>query len=621
MNKRQQILMLALLLSCSVAVRAAPMGPDVDRIYQFFVPSAEDPSRPNLGAYLWVPPNTPRIRAVLVGMHNGLPIHILQSAPVRAACRKHGVAQILLTPWAKDIGEVMLKNLTYDVTDPARTAVYDGYLARLAEVSGHPELITAPIVPLGHSAFCDFPFDAAIRRPEQCLGAIPIKAGLPDVYNFYAVGGKAKSPDPSLCLRGVPILFVHSASQETVVWSAYPHGMTGAGMGSYRRDSDDNPGTGYKPRDELFGMSWEMTGGHFDMLPRDDQFVADWLDAVAEARLPEKAGSPLKDLTLRDGWLMCPQIPAAGDLPNDYPMPAPYLQYKGRRSQALWYPNEGLARNVFELGRDEPRKQIELFTFLDGKGQPISLAHGAMATMPDPRAMLYGDGLFTLTTHHFTAPPDICTITDKDHLKHPEQPHVYANVLFPGKTVLPTSEVPLHFDPDAGALELVRSERFKDERGAPETRFTLRLVRHRIDPDAGFTMSFVRVYHQGDGQFAAAGRTCQIAWGPSDADKTASAQTVDFPPVPDAPASSAKVELHARSSCGLPVDYFVLKGPGVIRDDAFVPAEFPAGATRPIEVTVGAYQVGLFRETGGVRPSQTVYQTFHLTPAAEGEHQ
>ena len=253
MNKRQQILMLALLLSCSVAVRAAPMGPDVDRIYQFFAPSAVDPSRPNLGAYLWVPPNTPRIRAVLVGMHNGLPIHILQSAPVRAACRKHGVAQILLTPWAKDIGEVMLKNLTYDVTDPTRTAVYDGYLARLAEVSGHPELITAPIVPLGHSAFCDFPFDAAIRRPEQCLGAIPIKAGLPDVYNFYAAGGKAKSPDPSLCLRGVPILFVHSASQETVVWSAYPHGMTGAGMGSYRRDSDDNPGTGYKPRDELFG--------------------------------------------------------------------------------------------------------------------------------------------------------------------------------------------------------------------------------------------------------------------------------------------------------------------------------------------------------------------------------
>ena len=91
--------------------------------------------------------------------------------------------------------------------------------------------------------------------------------------------------------------------------------------------------------------------------------------------------------------------------------------------------------------------------------------------------------------------------------------------------------------------------------------------------------------------------------------------------MPDAPASSAKLELHARSSCGLPVDYFVLKGPGVIRDDAFVPAEFPAGATRPIEVTVGAYQVGLFRETGGVRPSQTVYQTFHLTSASEGERQ
>ncbi len=84
--------------------------------------------------------------------------------------------------------------------------------------------------------------------------------------------------------------------------------------------------------------------------------------------------------------------------------------------------------------------------------------------------------------------------------------------------------------------------------------------------------------------------------------------------MPDAPATSAKIELKAKSSAGLPVDYFVLKGPGIIQDGAFIPTEVPAGATKPIEVTIGAYQVGLFKETGGVKPSQTVYQTFHLTP-------
>lgn len=584
-----------------------------DDIYQFLAPCAESSERPNLGAYLWIPPHTPRIRAVMVGLHNGLPVNILQSSPVRAVCRKHGIAQILMTPWAKEIGSVMLKDLTYDVTDPARTAVYDSYLRRLADLSGHPELVRAPIVPLAHSAYCDFPFNAALRRPEQCLGAIPIKAGLPDVYNFYAPGGKARAPNPNLAMRNVPILFITSASQETVSWSAYPHGLGGAGLGSYRRDHDDNSGASYEPRNELFGNCWEMTSGHFDMLPRNYQFVADWLDAVAAARLPRDPGESLRNLTLRDGWLMDPRIPAAGELPVEYAMPARYLEFKGRRNQALWFPNETLARQLFDLGRSEPRKKIELFTFLDPVGNPISLAHGLMASMPNPRALLDGDGLLTLVTRHFTTPPDICAIKDRDHQKSPESAHVYTNLLFPGKGTLPVSDIPLRFDPHGGVFELVRSEPFQDQRGVTESRFTLRLRRHRLAPEAGFNMSFVRVFHEGNRDFSAAGRTCQISLSPMEAMKNAAAQTVEFPPVPDAPVTSARIELGARSSAGLPVDYFVLKGPGTIRGGAFIPAEVPAGANKPIEVTVAAYQVGRFQEPGGVQPAETVYRTFHLT--------
>jgi hypothetical protein len=612
--KANLVALLLLIGASALSVMAdAPVNPEVDRIYQYFVPSEVSKDRPNLGAYLWIPPGTPQIRAVMVAMHNGLPINILQNAEVRAVCRRHGIAQILMTPWAKDIGSVMLKDLDYDVTDPEKTAVYDSYLQRLADVSGHPELVTAPIVPLAHSAFCSFPFEAAIRKPEQCLGAIPIKAGLPDVYNIYAVGGKAKVPDANLCLRNVPILFVNSGSQETVSWSAYPHGLSGgAGLGSYRRDHDDNPGTSYEPRNEMFGMSWDMMSGHFDMFPRDYQFVADWLDAIATARLPEKAGDPLKILTLKDGWLMDPHIPTTGDLPKDYPMPAPYLEFKGHRSQALWFPNEKLARQLFDIGFNEPRKKIELFTFRDPTGQPISLAHGSMATMPNPQALLHDDGLFTFATYHFTEPPQISTVKDKD-LKAGMPDHL-ENVLFPGQTTLPLSNLPLQYNAHGGALELVSTEQFKDDRGVMETRITLRLKRHRIDPGDGFNMSFVRVYDEGNEEFAAAGRTCQISLSPADAVKNGAEQKVDFPVVADAPTTTARIELHAQSSAGLPVDYFVFKGPGIIQDGAFVPTEVPEGLTKPIEVTIGAYQVGLFKETGGVKPSATVYQTFHLTP-------
>jgi hypothetical protein len=46
--------------SAGLSVKAdAPVNPEIDRIYQFFVPSDVSKDRPNLGAYLWIPPNTP----------------------------------------------------------------------------------------------------------------------------------------------------------------------------------------------------------------------------------------------------------------------------------------------------------------------------------------------------------------------------------------------------------------------------------------------------------------------------------------------------------------------------------------------------------------------------------
>ena len=295
---------------------------------------------------------------------------------------------------------------------------------------------------------------------------------------------------------------------------------------------------------------------------------------------------------------------------------ASYLEYKGHRNEALWFPNEALARNQFDLGISEPRKKIEMFTFLDPTNQPISLAMGLMAPMTNPAALLHDDGLFTLTTHRLTTPPEICTVSEKDRKAHPEIPLTYTNVAFPGLTNLPVSEIPFKFNAHGGVLEVVKAEQFKDNRGFTETRLTLRLKRHRIAPGDGFNMSFVRVFHEGDNDFAAAGRTCQISLVPADAPvlKGAKSQTVDFPLISDAPAKSTKIPLNAKSSAGLPIDYFVMKGPGIIRDGAFIPTEVPVGATNPIEVTVGAYQVGSFKEKDGVKPSATVYQTFHLIP-------
>ncbi len=588
---------------------------DANSIFQYFVPSQAPKTRPGLGAYLWIPPGTIKIRAVMVGIQNALPLPIMESPPIRAVCRKYDIAEILLTPHAPDLGgDCMLKDLRYDFTDPDRTAVYDHYLHALADVSGHAELVNAPIVPLAHSAYMSFPFEAAMRNPDQCLCAIPIKAGTPNVYETYLPGGSAKNPSPNYNLHNVPLLILDSAAQETVVgrWKSqpYPQIFEPNFMSSYRKDHQDNPGTTYEPRNELCGAWWEMMAGHFDMFPRDYQFVADWMEAIAAARLPEKPEDPLKVLTLKDGWLMDPKVPPAGPIPPEYAMPAPYLEFKGDRSKALWFPNANLARRLFEFQRDEMRRQVELFTVLDPAGKPIDLSETPMAAMPTVADMLHDDGQFTVTTWHYTEPPQIDT--DMDHGKHPNAPKTLANVLFPGKTTLPLSGIPLQLNMNCSPLELLKKEDFIDSRGVSETRFFLRLKPDRLEPD-GFGQCAPRIYDQGNDSYASTGRTVQLNWNVK-FPTNATSQVITFPPIADASLLTRNIELKATSSAGVPVSYFVQHGPGIIQGNKFVTMDVPTGATKPIEVTIGACQVGVFKNPGGVRTARTVYQTFHLVP-------
>lgn len=606
-------LLAALALSLASPGHVLASDPGENAIFQYFAPSEDPKARPNSGAYLWVPPEAPVIRGVLVGIQNGLPLPILQHPAIREVCRKHGLAQILLTPHGTEIGPVMLKDLVFDITDPERTAIFDSYLSRLAALSGHPELTTAPLVPLAHSAFANFPFDVAMRDPARCLALLPIKAGLPDPYKFYGAEGKAKAPDPGRNLGGVPILFLQSASQETVGWSAYPRG--GSTYRGYRQDHANHDGSVYEPRNELFGANWDMMSGHFDLLPRNYSFVADWLDAIATDRLPEKAGQPLRKLSLKDGWLIDPAVPVSGPLPEDFPAPAPYADFTGDRSKALWYPTRELAERQFAIYRDEPRREIELFTFLDAEGKPLPLAHRHMAEVPKNSLPLDESGAFALTTHHFTSPPQICTNKERGHEKNPDPACTFDNVGFPGRDTLPVSKLPLLLDLNATPVELVRQETLTDERGVSQTRFTLRIVRNRLTPEVGYLQFYPRVYHEGDERFAATGRTAKLEWTLPDLAKDGAAQTIDFPPIADAPATTTVIPLNATSSEGLPVSYFIVHGPGVIREGAFVPAQVPVGFQKPILIKIGAYQNGRFGDQP-VKPSSTVYQTFHLLPPA-----
>ncbi len=52
-------------------------------------------------------------------------------------------------------------------------------LLRLAEGSGYRELVTAPVVPLGHSAAASWPYYFAAWKPERTLAAISVSGQWP----------------------------------------------------------------------------------------------------------------------------------------------------------------------------------------------------------------------------------------------------------------------------------------------------------------------------------------------------------------------------------------------------------------------------------------------------------
>ena len=599
------------------AAQPLPVAPASNAPFEVYQYRVAAPDGKNAAAYLWVPPDAPVIRAVMVGIHNGLPVTILQHPAVRKVCVQYGIAQILFLPNGSDIGtNGMLKDLQFDITDPGRTAIYDHYLQSLADVSGHPELTLAPVIPLAHSAYCSFPLELALRDASHCLLALPIKAGMPNIYSFYAVGGKSLKPAPELTLEGVPILFTTSLNQSTVPgqWKSQsvPYGSGSSGQPqTYRDDTAASSGSGYQKGNELFGINWEMMSCHFDMLPRNYEFIARYIAAVSQARLPMPPAAPgtkpvLKKLTLDSGWLVDRFYsnltqPTPG---KPYFEPAPYTAYKGPKNQALWYPTEELARTTQQTMIGESSKKFEMFTIKGRDGQPLSLAESPQVNIPNAAGWVEKDGRFTLKTHAFTEPFLVCTNGTRNHEKDPAAAHPMENIIFPGKTTLPVSNLPVRVDLNGCPVEQI---------AGPD--FTFKLKPHRLAPEpGGYNQFYLHFYKEGNAEFAVAGRNVRIEWwlngqkipGLKD-------QKITFGPLADAPKSTRRIKLTATSTSGLPVGYFVREGPAIVEGNELVVTQVPVADPRPIRVTVGAYQTGLW-QPDGFKASATVYQSFVLTP-------
>lgn len=253
-------------------------------------------------AYLWIPPDCHRVRAVMLANHNMLEQGILEHPEMRRTLAELGVAQV----WG-----VPMLEMRFDFHQGAGEH-FQRVMDALADTSGYAELRRVPVIPLGHSACASFPWNFAAWNPARTLAVLSVKGDAPRTDRTGYGGPSVDWGDRKI--DGVPGLMV---------------------MGEYEWGEERlEPAIRFRerhPRTPL-ALFADAGRGHFDCSDELVAFLAMFVRKAVEARLPKEDSVALTPVRPEDGWLMDrwrkDEPPSASA--------APFVEYAGNRGEAFW---------------------------------------------------------------------------------------------------------------------------------------------------------------------------------------------------------------------------------------------------------------------------------------------
>ncbi len=122
-------------------------------------------------AYLWIAPGVTKVSAVVIGNDNMLEEPLFTDPDFRRTLAAADIAIVFVTPGLMGFNEKF--------TEEDAPAL-DALLAKLAKASARPELAKdAKIVPLGHSAWADWPYLCTAGMPGRVKCAVSLKGSWP----------------------------------------------------------------------------------------------------------------------------------------------------------------------------------------------------------------------------------------------------------------------------------------------------------------------------------------------------------------------------------------------------------------------------------------------------------
>ena len=299
-------------------------------------------------AYLYVPPETKKIRGAVVGQFNMLEQPILEHSKFRDAMQKLDYACIWIAP--------SLFGANFDFKKTDRSSAMQEVFDTLAKVSGYQELAGIPFIGIGHSAMANFPWELAAWKPERAI------AGISYDGTFASQAGTFNADDLKK-LRGIPML-------------------TRNGEYSWAARNENGVKLRNQHPELAVSMVCDPGAGHFDIHDAIVDYLAYFIAKADKAR--NCADGKLKPVDASSGWLVDrwrgdrgPSVPAA-----------PFADFKGK--EAIWVFDREHAGKLEQYQARFRGKKVQLLAYeQDGGILPDRRTHAQI----HPRFRPEKDGL------------------------------------------------------------------------------------------------------------------------------------------------------------------------------------------------------------------------------------
>jgi hypothetical protein len=498
--------------------------------------SAETNDHPR--AYLWIPENCRQVQAVVFAQHNMIEEGMLEHTLFRKTMSELGIAEVWVTPGI---------NMPFDFNQDAGED-FNRMMQLLAEVSGYSELITVPVIPLGHSAYASFPWNFAAWNPQRTLALLSIHGDAPQT-NLTGYG-KANVDWGKRNIDGVPALFI---------------------MGEYEWWEDRiTPAFNYiaqhpKSVISLFG---DAGHGHFDYSDEMIAYVCMFIKKAAQKRLPSSMSihkpNILNNIKPEEGWLMDrwrkDSLPLASA--------APYALYKGDRRVASWVFDKEMANATEKFYTEARNKQQQYIGFMQNANviQPDK-SHANYNLKFKPLA----DGV----SFHLRA-----FFSDTTKLKAAEK----------------FTNTPLLISRICGPVQKLN-----------DTTFQLNFNRLGFNNTKRSFDIWLLAHNKGDETFKSAVQQLNMKVPSQNNDGVE--QVILFDSIPNHLVTTKSINLNASSSAGLSVHFYVQVGPAFVEGSTLRLTKIPPRSKFPIPVTVVAWQYGV---AGKVKTAIPVKRLFFI---------